>query len=336
MRLSSLASVLFASVVATGCATGADTAIDEGVIFDADGKADSATGAPGQNPGKFLLDRLNQCDERWQSGSYISDEGSTEDGQYFTCMRAATNAAGWTTEWRAAQVDATFDPGTLVRGSMAKLRTEYEQFCGGLRQGHSSAYDSDMQDFYFDMFCKRAGEHAIADVMMDFTFKFMNDDVEQFRVQHLDAAPFAYECFSDLQTRLNELQDAADERDAYGNYRDCVAINLGEFAASAEDFTNHGIDEWNAGNAEYGDIEPSPHVTTLADVNAILETNAALCKTLVTAGAYKSNTYFDEAEAVIPQARCEVRMGLYAVSQIEALYNDAGSFDIETGSPEGE
>lgn len=337
MRLSSLAGVLFASVVATGCATGADTAVDEGMVFDADGKADSATGAAARNPGSILLSRLNQCDERWQSGSFDNGEGNDAE-LYVECAKTAVNAAGWTAEWRAAQADTNFaqpfQPGSLVRGDLVELRSNWSNFCDGLRAGHSSAFDSDMQDHYFDMFCKRAGEHGTAHVMMD-AFDFMTADAEQFRSAHLHT-PHAFGCFEQFLAESEELEDRNHENQVYGRFLECTTSNLREFAASAEDFANAGIDSMN----EYEGLaedERFESVSTLSHLNDILESNTKVCGKLAIANGFKSENYYDEAEAYIPSVKCEVRLALYAFSQIEALMQDAGgSFDIEESTSEGE
>ena len=226
------------------------------------------------NPGNTLIQRLTRCD---------SQNASSQEA----CVTSATNAAMATVEWRARQVESSYDPAELThrsRGIVPNLRREWNALCSATN-GVAS-------------WCPAAANRSLNDAALDFSFRFMNEQVEDFRQWNVVESAAGYECAAALSSSLEELEDAQDERRAYARFRDCVVDSVKADASKRERRGSRALS---------------------TALSRVLNLQSAACEVFVTAGAFRSGLYFDDAEASVPQSRCEARMAGYA---IKVLHQD--------------
>lgn len=322
MLHSKLGSLLLASTMvlgAAGCASDSAAVenIDYGPVFDEDGRADSAT-VNTTNPGKILVQKFATCEAQ-----VLGDTGADPDPETLdalnTCFAKANNATGWTIEWRNARIDSSFVAGAYVNGPLKTSRQQWAAYCGELREGHSSAYDSSPDDVFFLADCINVGERATATVAIERAYFYDGDDYLMFRREPND--DFTLGCDDTFNASMRASETTDDVNGAYRAFAACVQASVREYAATAEDFINQQ-------NARYdlGDGSPS---TALTALNAYFEAAHGVCESISIAGQYGSDVYGDD-EPVVSTALCEIKLALFASERIAALQIDAGgTFDLD-------
>lgn len=319
MNVQSVTALVFASFVFGGCAGSIDSPSNAEPRFGADGRADSA-GEPGTNPATYLLEGLERCQQSYAEGSIEVAEGQLPEEANLQCQRDVVDAAGWTIEWRNEQLPIGFEPGSLVRGNYAVSRELWATFCDDLRAGHSSAFDSDMTDYYFHTQCVLSGERSLADVATTFAFEyFVENDPFQLDEPLPESAEAGCALVRDEELARLRADDAgADVYEAYDTYRECLKGALLATAESAEAYINAYRDAVSPAAID----QDNDYVTrTVATAELALDNNMYVCGRAIDAANYEA---YETADGRTPQAACEAHLIRYMLQALENLHGDAG------------